>query len=105
MPARCISASWTAKAKKLVHTNGLNNDFSYFLKLVAPYKHDLTVCCECMFGWYWLSGPSRRGAPTLFSNAADICSLLNPEGMFDNSPAVSTPGTHARSAHESRTDG
>ena len=26
-----------------------------FLKLVAPYRHDLTVCAECMFGWYWLA--------------------------------------------------
>src|SRR6266478_3694201 len=43
------------QGKKLVHTNVLNNDFKYFLKLVEPYKHDLTVCCECMFGWYWLA--------------------------------------------------
>ena len=41
--------------KKLVHTNIKNNDFDFFLKLVAPYRHDLTVCAECMFGWYWLS--------------------------------------------------
>ena len=41
--------------KKLVHTNIKNNDFNYFLKLVAPYRHDLTVCAECMFGWYWLA--------------------------------------------------
>jgi len=44
--------------KKLVHTNIRNNDFEFFLKLVAPYRHDLTVCCECMFGWYlrWAFG-------------------------------------------------
>lgn len=41
--------------KILVHTNIRNNDFEYFLKLVAPYRHDLTVCAECMFGWYWLA--------------------------------------------------
>ena len=41
--------------KKLDHTNIRNNDFEYFLKLVAPYRHDLTVCAECMFGWYWLA--------------------------------------------------
>jgi hypothetical protein len=41
--------------RKLVHTNIRNNDFAYFLKLVAPYRHDLTVCAECMFGWYWLA--------------------------------------------------
>jgi len=43
------------QGKKLVHTNIRNNDFEYFLKLVAPYRHDLTVCAECMFGWYWLA--------------------------------------------------
>ena len=34
------------QGKKLIHTNILDNDFSYFLKLIAPYKHDLTVFCE-----------------------------------------------------------
>jgi transposase len=43
------------QGKKLVHTNIRDNDFQFFLKLVAPYRHDLTVCCECMFGWYWLA--------------------------------------------------
>jgi hypothetical protein len=38
------------QGKKLVHTNVKDNDFDYFLKLVEPYKHSLTVCCECMFG-------------------------------------------------------
>lgn len=41
--------------KILLHTNIKNNDFKFFLKLVAPYRHDLTVCAECMFGWYWLA--------------------------------------------------
>lgn len=44
-----------SKGKKLVHTNVKNNDFAFFLKLIAPYRHDITVCCECMFGWYWLA--------------------------------------------------
>ena len=43
------------QGKKLVHTNVKNNDFEFFLKLVAPYRHDLTVCAECMFGGYWLA--------------------------------------------------
>jgi transposase len=43
------------QGKKLVHTNVKNNDFNFFLKLVQPYRHDLTVCAECMFGWYWLA--------------------------------------------------
>jgi len=52
------------QGKKLVHTNVLNNDFDYFLKLVAPYKHDLTVCCECMFGWYWLADACQAAGLT-----------------------------------------
>jgi len=43
------------QGKKFLHTNIRNNDFKYFLKLIEPYQHDLTVCCECMFGWYWLA--------------------------------------------------
>ena len=46
--------------KKLVYTNIKNNDFDYFLKLVQPYRHDLTVCCECMFGWYWLADACQQ---------------------------------------------
>ena len=41
--------------KILLHTNIRHNDFNHFLKLIAPYRHDLTVCAECMFGWYWLA--------------------------------------------------
>ncbi len=50
--------------KKLVHTNIRNNDFAYFLKLVAPYRHDLTVCAECMFGWYWLADACQAAGLT-----------------------------------------
>jgi len=49
---------------KLVHTNIKNNDFAYFLKLVEPYQHDLTVCCECMFGWYWLADACQAAGLT-----------------------------------------
>jgi len=37
------------QGKKLVHCNVKDNDFAYFLKLIKPYRHDLTVCAECMF--------------------------------------------------------
>jgi len=43
------------KGNKLVHTNIEGNDFGYFLKKIAPYRHSLTVCCECTFNWYWLA--------------------------------------------------
>jgi len=39
----------------LVHKNIKGNDFNFFLNLVAPYIHDLTVVCECCFNWYWLA--------------------------------------------------
>jgi transposase len=50
--------------KKLVHTNIKNNDFDFFLKLIAPYQHDLTVCAECMFGWYWLADACQAAGLT-----------------------------------------
>jgi hypothetical protein len=52
------------QGKKLVHTNIKNNDFAYFLQRIEPYKHDLTVCCECMFGWYWLADACQAAGLT-----------------------------------------
>jgi transposase len=52
------------QGKKLVHTYIKNNDFNFFLKLIEPYKHDLTVCCECMFGWYWLADACQAAGLT-----------------------------------------
>jgi transposase len=52
------------QGKKLVHTNVKHNDFEFFLKLVAPYRHSLTVCCECMFGWYWLADACQEAGLT-----------------------------------------
>jgi transposase len=52
------------QGKVLVHTNVKNNDFQFFLKLVEPYKHSLTVCCECMFGWYWLADACQQAGLT-----------------------------------------
>lgn len=58
------------EGKKLVHTNIKNNDFDYFLKLVGPYRHDLTVCAECMFGWYWLADACQAaGLPFVLAHA------------------------------------
>ena len=55
---------------KLVHTNIKNNDFDYFLQCMAPYRHDLTVCAECMFGWYWLADACQAaGLPFVLAHA------------------------------------
>ena len=43
------------EGNNLVHKNIKGNDFSFFLKLVAPYRHSLTVVCECCYNWYWLA--------------------------------------------------
>jgi transposase len=52
------------QGKKLVHTNVKDNDFEFFLKLAQPYRHSLTVCCECMFGWYWLADACQAAGIT-----------------------------------------
>ena len=52
------------QGKKLVHCNVKNNDFPFFLKLIDPYKHNLTVGArECMFGWYWLVDACQGSQP------------------------------------------
>ena len=43
------------EGKVHVHRNVRGNNFEYFLKLVEPFRHSLTVCCECTFNWYWLA--------------------------------------------------
>ena len=48
----CVMDRW---GKKLVHRNIKGNDFGFFLKLIAQYRHDLTVVCESTFNWYWLA--------------------------------------------------
>jgi transposase len=44
-----------SQGNKLLHMNIKNNDFAFFLKKIAPWRHDMTVCCECLFCWYWLA--------------------------------------------------
>ena len=38
-----------------LHQNIRHNDFDFFLKKIQPFRHDLTVTCECLFCWYWLA--------------------------------------------------
>lgn len=44
-----------SQGNKLLHINIKNNDFEFFLKKIEPWRHDMTVCCECLFCWYWLA--------------------------------------------------
>src|SRR5258707_15400636 len=43
------------QGKELGRANLKTTAFDFFPKLVDLSRHDLTVCCECMFGWYWLA--------------------------------------------------
>jgi transposase len=52
------------QGKKLVHTNIKGNDFEFFLGRINPYRDNLTVCCECMFGWYWLADACQAAGLT-----------------------------------------
>ena len=59
--ARCMYVCLVDReGNKLLHTNIRNNDFEFFLRKIAPWKHDLTVCCECLFCWYWLADACAR---------------------------------------------
>jgi len=52
------------QGKIRVHTSIKNNDFPYFLKLIAPYRHDLTVACKVIFGWHWLADACQAAGLT-----------------------------------------
>lgn len=39
----------------LVHQNVRNRDTAEFLKLIAPYKHDIVISAESTYAWYWLA--------------------------------------------------
>jgi transposase len=71
------------QGKILVHTNILRNDFEFFLKRIAPYRHDLTVCAECMFGWYWLAD-ACQGAGITFVLARAIHGVKNKHDRVDS---------------------
>ena len=43
-----------AEGKTREHEN-LSCDAGRFLKLIAPYREQLVVSCECLFAWYWLA--------------------------------------------------
>lgn len=42
------------KGDIVLHRKIRDNDLAYFLKLVSPYAHSLTVCCEATYNWYFL---------------------------------------------------
>jgi transposase len=43
-----------ADGKILVHED-IAADGKLFLELIAPYRADIVVSVECMYGWYWLA--------------------------------------------------
>ena len=49
-----------SQGNKLLRMNIKNNDFEFFLKKTEPWRHDMTVCCECLFCWYWFADACRE---------------------------------------------
>ena len=65
------------QGKVLLHCNIEGNDFAYFLKRVASWRHDLTVVCECTFNWYWLADACDAAGITLGPSWSDPDFLPN----------------------------
>src|SRR5438477_12953953 len=40
--------------KVVLHEN-IATDAKIFLQLIAPYRDNIVVSVECMYGWYWLA--------------------------------------------------
>ncbi len=82
-----------SKGKILVHTNIKNNDFAFFLKLIERYRHDITICCECMFGWYWLADACAEANLTFVLAHALYLRMIN-GGKNKNDKVDSEKLTH-----------
>jgi transposase len=69
--ARCMYVCVVDRqGTKRLHQNIQHNDFAFFLKKIKPFKHDLTVTAECMFGWYWLADAcARENIPFVLAHA------------------------------------
>ena len=61
-----------SQGNKLLHMNIKNNDFEFFLKKIEPWRHDMTVCCECLFCWYWFADACKE-ADLSFVLAHALC--------------------------------
>ena len=58
-----------AEGKTREHEN-LPCDPGRFLKLIAPYREQLVVSCECLFAWYWLADLCQaEGIPFVLGHA------------------------------------
>lgn len=55
----------------VVYDKNLPTSPDAFLRAIAPFRDDLVVGCECMFGWYWLADCCAAGVvPPSRSDAA-----------------------------------
>jgi transposase len=54
----------------LLHQNIKHNDWQFFLRKIQPFRHDLTITCECLFCWYWLADAcARENLPFVLAHA------------------------------------
>src|SRR5262249_61194740 len=51
--ARTLSLHILDQAGHTLLATTLEADAERFLQAIAPYRHDLVVCCKCLFCWYW----------------------------------------------------
>jgi transposase len=52
---RTMSICILDQAGQIVLEKTFVADGPLFLRHITPFRHDLVVCCECLFCWYWLA--------------------------------------------------
>lgn len=83
----------------LVHRNIRNNDFEFFLKLVEPYRHDLTVTCESCFVCFWLADACEdAGIKFVLAHAYYVKSIAANKHKTTRRMLASWPSACARTA-------
>ena len=86
-----------SQGNKLLHMNIKNNDFEFFLKKIAPWRHDMTVCCECLFCWYWLADACEQaGLKFVLAHALYLKAIHGGKNKNDRIDSESSRGSEAR---------
>ena len=68
--ARTLAVCILDQAGSIVFEENIAAHPAAFLQVIAPFRDDLVVACECMFAWYWLADLcTAEGIPFVLGHA------------------------------------
>jgi len=109
-------------AGRVVYDHNLACDFPTLVHVIAPYREDLVVGAEGMFGWYWLADrcaevnipfglghalymkliPERFTNPSVQMSVTADLDLIDEERFWGSQVEVAEPAPRTKKAAKSR---